>query len=359
MKIFKKALSSIIIVIFTFSMFSALTTANVYASETTVDGFTYTLLDDGTAKITNFDIIDTTTDVVVPSEINGYTVSAVSGFSYTDITSITLPSTLTSISYGAFENCKKLETAVIPDSIKTIEAFAFNDCESLKNITLPEGIENIKHSAFSYCSSLEKVVFPSTVKKLGSSSFASCTSLTEVILPEGIEDIGAAFAHCTALENIVIPSSIKCINSGTFYNCTSLVDVTLPEGLESIEAHAFTYCDSLASLTIPSTVTSISTNAFTYDVTFNGYAGTYIEEYVTLCNSDYGFEHTLVDITGLKGDINLDGVVNVKDATLLQKFLVELETLTNPQLLVADTTDNGRIDIKDVRYILKTNADLV
>ena len=51
------------------------------------------------------------------------------------------------------------------------------------------------------------------------------------------------------------------------------------------------------------------------------------------------------------GDIDLDGEVTITDATLLQKYLAEIETLTDEQLSVADANADGHVDIKDATYI--------
>lgn len=62
--------------------------------------------------------------------------------------------------------------------------------------------------------------------------------------------------------------------------------------------------------------------------------------------------------TILLGDANLDGGIDVKDATLVQKYCAELETLGDKNLIAADANEDGEINVKDVTVIQKYCADL-
>ncbi|WP_455259052.1 leucine-rich repeat protein [Ruminococcus sp.] len=59
------------------------------------------------------------------------------------------------------------------------------------------------------------------------------------------------------------------------------------------------------------------------------------------------------------GDVNLDGVVDICDATLIQKHLVDSEQFDSTQLKIADVTGDGNISIDDVTIIQKYIAELV
>lgn len=51
------------------------------------------------------------------------------------------------------------------------------------------------------------------------------------------------------------------------------------------------------------------------------------------------------------GDVDLNGTVNTNDAILLSKYLAELATLNERQLLTADANKDGVINVNDVRCI--------
>ena len=51
------------------------------------------------------------------------------------------------------------------------------------------------------------------------------------------------------------------------------------------------------------------------------------------------------------GDVNRDGVVSIADVTCVQKYLVELLTLDQAQLLLADVNQDGEVSIADATLI--------
>lgn len=78
---------------------------------------------------------NTITEIVIPSEVNGKSVTAVGYYAFSgceSLTSITLPAGVTSIDTGAFDSCKNLANITIPDSVISISFYTFD--ESLKNV---------------------------------------------------------------------------------------------------------------------------------------------------------------------------------------------------------------------------------
>ncbi len=62
---------------------------------------------------------------------------------------------------------------------------------------------------------------------------------------------------------------------------------------------------------------------------------------------------------GLLGDVNGDGVVNVKDATAIQKHIAGLITLSGKELILADYNLDKAVNIKDATTIQKKIAGLI
>lgn len=124
-------------------------------------------------------------DVIIPEGVEAISAQA---FNYCNVTSISLPSTLTFIASSAFDNCKmqhidfgagikcierlgrceQLKKIEIPNHVKQIWGGAFENCTFLKHITLHEGLEEIGWDAFRGCIEMKEIEIPATVKKLGS-----------------------------------------------------------------------------------------------------------------------------------------------------------------------------------------------
>ena len=68
---------------------------------------------------------------------------------------------------------------------------------------------------------------------------------------------------------------------------------------------------------------------------------------------------TIIKDERLFGDVNLDGKVNIKDATTLQKHLAKMITLEAENLSVSDTNRDGKISISDATTIQKKIAGLI
>lgn len=243
-------------------------------------------------------------DLVIPATINGLPVTRIDWAAFlitnpTGLTSVVIPSSVTSIGDSAFYTCTNLASVTIPNSVKSIETGAFGDCTSLTNVTIPASVTSIGQDAFVQCTSLtaitvnaantayrssaDGVLFnfnktaliecpgakagsytvPASVTTIGNDAFEYCANLTNVTFPNGVTSIGTmAFGFCSGLTTMTIPGSVLTIGGNTFYSCSSLASVTLSNGLTSISDTLFVGCSSLTTITIPSTVTSVGQNAF-------------------------------------------------------------------------------------------------
>ncbi len=179
----------------------------------------------------------------------------------TSLQSITLPNTLTSLGWGTF--CRAdLTSVTIPSSLTTIESRMFEDCKNLTSVTIPNSITSISSEAFLRCESLTTITLPNSIISLGSSSFSGCKSLTSINLPNSLVDIGGnAFRNCESLTSVVIPNSITSISSEIFYGCSNLKSITLPNGLKKIGTYAFAHT-AIESIEMPHTVISTENYIF-------------------------------------------------------------------------------------------------
>ncbi len=211
-----------------------------------------------------------TGDVNIPPSItvNGitYKVAYISDKAFRgckNLTSVTLPNTITAFGDYQFSGCTSLTSFSIPNSVKEIGEYAFRGCSSLKSISIPNKVTSIGEGAFLNCSSLKSVSIPNSVTTINSRTFENCTGLTSVTIPSSVTTIGwRAFAGCTGLTSVTIPNSVTDIYMNAFQDCTSLTSVTIPESVTYISDYAFENCSSLKSVSIPNSVTEIGEQAF-------------------------------------------------------------------------------------------------
>lgn len=77
----------------------------------------------------------------------------------------------------------------IPKSVKTIEKYAFYSTD-ITSVTIPSNVTTVKGWAFSRCSSLSKVVLENGVQSIYDSAFLGCGALKEIHLPKSITYLG-------------------------------------------------------------------------------------------------------------------------------------------------------------------------
>ncbi len=272
----------------------------VCAGAETYGDLKYSVLDDGTVEITDYNGSAKTVDV--PEKINGKSVTSIGNCAFrycTSLKSITIPNSVMEIGSSAFSGCSSLKSITIPNSVTEIGVYAFKGCTSLTSITIPNSVTNIGDSTFWGCSSLTAIYvavdnknytsvngvlfskdktalicYPAgktdksynitnSVTSIGDYAFNGCSSLTSVTIPNSVTEIGgSAFVGCASLKSITMPKSVTSIGDMAFYKCSSLTSITIPDSVTSIGSSAFSNCSKLRSITIPNSVTSIGAWAF-------------------------------------------------------------------------------------------------
>ena len=209
----------------------------------------------------------TATAVRIPATIQGMPVRVIGSesFSWQDnrtrvaaITSVVIPEGVTTIAggydSGAFMGQSSLTTVTLPSTLTSIGYTAFRECTALTTITLPSTLTSIGNYAFSRCSALRTINLPNSLREIGEGAFAS-TGLTSVNWPASITTIEEYMFSGSRLQSIVIPEGVTRIKREAFQN-TALTSVTLPSTITHIGWRAF-ITNSLTTVNIPNTVERI------------------------------------------------------------------------------------------------------
>ena len=233
-----------------------------------------------------------------------------------NLTNITISSSITSIGSNAFYNCRKVKDIYITD-IETWLNTDFGNLYSYPNyygalhilddsgneiidIKIPNNLTLIPEFAFCNAINIESITIHSNIIEIGENAFMNCTNLndvyitdistwcnisfksyfsnplyyatnfyvnnnliTELVIPDNVNSISDyAFYGYASLAKVTIPNSVTSIGNYAFYNCSSLTSVVIPDSVTSIGGSAFSDCSSLTSVVIPDSVTSIGSDAF-------------------------------------------------------------------------------------------------
>ena len=167
------------------------------------------------------------------------------------------------IGENAFDGCSNLVSVKIPTSVTSIGNRAFSGCFGLTSITIPTSVTSIGESAFSGCSGLTSITIPTSVTSIGGSAFYDCSGLKSIEIPNSVTTIGnSAFYGCSGLTSIEIPNSVTSIGEYAFYNCSNLTSVIIPDNVTNVGNNAFDGCSNLETLYISNTIESIGAKAF-------------------------------------------------------------------------------------------------
>lgn len=235
----------------------------------TVNGIGYVKLGGDSVEVGNNK--DKTGSVSIPATVNHnsktYRVVAIGGYAFenSNITSISIPSSVKKLGYAAFSYCSNLHTLTIPNSVTILRERLFMG-SGISSLTIPNSVISIEASAFSGCKNLTNISIPNTVTSIGGFLFEG-SSITSPIyndhtfialptsfsgsysVPNGISTIaGGAFYNCKNLTEVIFPESIHKICSGACMSCTSISSVTIPVNVDTIENSAFGYCVDLTDV---------------------------------------------------------------------------------------------------------------
>lgn len=281
-------------------------------------------------------------DVVVPAEIDGFTVDVIgiNVFKGDTITSLTLPETVLELRSNAVASCEKLTSVTLPQSLVVINRMNFFSCNALSEVTIPASVRYIGDTSFRFCDALRKITFEGVCPAIDMDCFSVLPDDAVAYVPDDqLEAYTAAFENAGSTVSVqpsgknavlvgnngyveeefdfdastgtitsyngyatylAIPDTIggapvKAIGPEAFARHAYLAFLELPEGLESIGDSAFYNCETLGRVRFPSTLKTIGSNAF-----YNAYKSSVLELTSVESIGDYAFY-----FAGLKGSLEL------------------------------------------------------
>ena len=205
----------------------------------------------------------------IPDTITSLTQNTFAGI--TNITELIIPCSVTALdgaNNGLFENVENIENATIEVTNKGNEiGRAFFYCRRLTSITIPSGVTSLGNDAFFSCGGLTSVTLAenSQLITIGGNAFSSCVDLTKVVV-SSIEDwLKISFRNGVAnplyyaqhlfigeeeVTELIIPNTITEIKTNAFYGCSGLNSITIPSSVTNIGGSAFSQCVGLAEVNL-------------------------------------------------------------------------------------------------------------
>ena len=305
------------------SLLPASTYAAVYGDKFTIDDYTYYISDvskhevyisnctasgdvtlpstvtdknhiEWTVKGLIFGVFKNVTGITIPE---GYTTIGINVFQHSQITTLNIPASVTTIERGPFINADKLqsitvnpanpnftaENGVLYNKTKT-ELICYPKGKTDEDFTVPDGVTKIMGLAFFQNPNIKTVTLPTSVSELdpytlapfaGYSAFTDCASLTAINVKSGnptfksVDGVVysaddktlAMYPSGKEMDPFIVPSTVEHIAQSAFLYTKKLKNITISEGVKDIGAYAFKN-SGIKSASIPASVTSISDGVF-------------------------------------------------------------------------------------------------
>ena len=321
------------------------------------EGLKYRVSDNGIIITGNNE--NKTGDIVIPSEIDGMPVTAIGKDEFTgfdNITSITIPATVTDIDISTFTTCSALEKFIVDENNQYYSSdehgvlfdkakstlIRYPEGSDAKKYIIPDGVTVIGESAFARAKKIKEIKIPNTVTTIEATAFLATWKLESIIISDSVTKLtGNAFSN-SGIKSAVLPAGINTIETRLFDKCTSLESVVIPANITHIDDFAFSMCDKLKNVYFTGSQEEWN-NITVADV-----------ENSALTDANIHFNYDGV----VMYDVNGDGNINAADARIALRVSAKLEVLEGNRFNAADIDKDGKITAADARLILRKSAKL-
>ena len=204
--------------------------------------------------------VDSTNDgpynITIPDKLGGHPVTGLGEYSFSGYLSAAEP-------HKWYQFGRNISSVTIPQSVTSISDHAFYYCTALTEITIPQSVTFMGDRAFTGCAKLNSLTIDDAAISIGDWAFDECYKLTTLSLGKNITTIGDyAFYDCRILNNVTIPQSVTSIGDHAFGACYGMDSFTIKDATTSIGKYAFSDCQSLTTLSLGENITTIDDDAF-------------------------------------------------------------------------------------------------
>lgn len=283
-----------------------------------------------------------------------------------------------------YAECAGQTALTVPDGVTEIMPFAFGnltgeaylpkDADAVPvTVTLPESVEIIRDSAFAFCAGITAVSLPEGLREIGDHAFFGCAHLGSLTLGEHVESVGTqAFFNCRSMETLTVmnPETAlgadacgRCIDWRAAAESRRAEGVNVDSLLTRIALYPYRMDEEMAAFAVHYP----QTHPYS-EVRFQNGFEAFLAKNGQICswrNSEarrFAMENSVrfEALDALRGDVNLDGDIDILDVIALNKHLLgvtELGTRSrNAADFNGDETLGGDDSLSILRYILGITA---
>jgi len=135
----------------------------------------------------------------------------------------------------SFINCSNLSCVILPSTLKKIGNSSFR-WSGITSIDIPSSVTTIGTCAFFQANGLTSITIPSSVTRINESAFQLCANLHTAVLNCNTTIPNYCFYSCTNLTTIEISTNVRGFSKQCFYGCTSLTTINYAGTIEQWNA---------------------------------------------------------------------------------------------------------------------------